>query len=284
VSKAETFAEIERLLDDAVTDLQAGGGVPDFFLPSGFAIASTTAGFIRFNRALRARVAVYQGDFQEALTTYLPASFLDPAGSLATGVYYNYGTGSGETANALFDLSNVLLVHPSVETDAQLRPGGEPDLRFVTKTRRLATPVNDQATQGISSDLVFNLYNNASAPVPIIRNEELILLRAEANLALGNLDAALADVNLIRQTSGGLAPIGQLEWTTTFTADDRLNELLYNKRYSLLYEGGHRWIDMRRYDKLDELPLDRPNFFVAERFPFPVDECDARSPRPSQGC
>ena len=26
-----------------------------------------------------------------------------------------------------------------------------------------------------------------------------------------------------------------------------LAELLYNKRYSLMYEGGHSWIDYRRY-------------------------------------
>ncbi|HSM17091.1 MAG TPA: hypothetical protein VK845_08885, partial [Gemmatimonadales bacterium] len=63
-----------------------------------------------------------------------------------------------------------------------------------------------------------------------------------------------------------------------------LDELLYNKRYSLLFEGGHRWIDLRRYGKLGELPRDLPTHTVFDRYPFPIAECDARVPTPSQGC
>ena len=110
----------------------------------------------------------------------------------------------------------------------------------------------------------------------LIRNEELILLRAEANI--GNLDAAaaLVDINLVRTTAGGLDPIAVGVWTG-MTADEQLDELLYNKRYSLLWEGGHRWIDMRRYGRLGDLPLDLPSFTVPDRYPVPTPECDART-------
>jgi hypothetical protein len=170
------------------------------------------------------------------------------------------------------------VAHASIAADAQAG-----DLRLARKVIDIPE-VQDQASQGATTDKAFIIYNSLEAPLPIIRNEELILLRAEANLGLGGAaaDDALDDINLIRQRSGGLAPIGLGAWQA-LTADEQLDELLYNKRYSLLFEG-HRWIDMRRYDKLDELPLDVPQFVVHEMYPFPVRECDARVPPPSQGC
>ena len=97
------------------------------------------------------------------------------------------------------------------------------------------------------------------------------------------IDAALPDINFIRGESGGLAPIALAAWQA-LTDAERTDELLYNRRYSLLFEG-HRWIDMRRYGRLTDLPIDAGTEFVRfSRFPFPVRECDARVPTPSQGC
>ena len=47
--------------------------------------------------------------------------------------------------------------------------------------------------------------------------------------------------------------------------------MLYERRYSLYFEG-HRWIDMRRYNRLNQLPLDRPDDNVWSEFPLPVTE------------
>ncbi len=292
VSKAEVFDDIVALLDQAGTDLQGAGGSFPFRMPAGFNLAGDPASFLQFNRALRARVDVYMGNYADALTN-LNASFLNDGAPFNMGVYYDYGSGRGETQNLLFDPSLVLLAHPSIEADAQMRGNGDPDLRFTSKTTRLAGPRSDQASQGISSDLQFTVYASPESPVPIIRNEELILLRAEANLACtgdaggvtcaGDPAGALDDINLVRQVAGGLGPIDAGDWTG-MTDEERLDELLYNKRYSLIFEGGHRWIDARRYGKLDELPLDQPTFTVAERYPFPTPECDARANPPAQGC
>ncbi len=295
-TKDQAFTTIGQMLDDAATDLGSAGGAfaADFRFTAGYSGFDDPAGFLEFNRALRARVAVYTGDFALALSLLDGGdTFLDAGGSLGIGVYYNYGIGSGEVQNLLFDQSNVLLAHPSIETDAQLQASGDRDLRYLTKVTRLPSPIPDQASQGISSDLDFIIYSSPTASVPIIRNEELILLRAEANLGCtgdasgvtcsGNADAALPDINLIRQTAGGLDPIALGDWQA-LTAEQQLDELLYHKRYSLLWEGGHRWVDMRRYGKLDELPLDMPNFFVADRFPVPTPECDARRDNPPPSC
>jgi hypothetical protein len=58
------------------------------------------------------------------------------------------------------------------------------------------------------------------------------------------------------------------------------DELLYNERYSLLFEGGHRWTDLRRYGRLETLPLDLPQHRRFDKFPFPQFDCDTYSPQP----
>ncbi len=81
--------------------------------------------------------------------------------------------------------------------------------------------------------------------------------------------------------SGGLAPT-----TLTTASSDAavLTEILYNKRYSLMLEG-HRWIDMRRYNRLAELPRDITTgvnaHFVARVQPIPQAECLVRAGKPA---
>ena len=65
-SKAEVFAYIVALLDSAQTHLQAGGATFPFPVSTGFDGFNTPPTFLKFNRALRARVAVYTGDFATA--------------------------------------------------------------------------------------------------------------------------------------------------------------------------------------------------------------------------
>lgn len=283
VTKAEVFARIVTLLNEADVHLAAGGSEFPFALSSGFAGFDTPATFRQVNRALRARVAVYLGDFAGALTA-LGASFVSTAAPLLLGAYHTYSTGSGDALNGLFDPTAAdILAHPSIEADAQLQSGGAKDLRYTQKIVKLAAA---RTVRNITTDVAFNVYATNVSSIPIIRNEELILLRAEANLGLGTAAgdlAALNDINVIRTNAGGLAAIGVGTWNL-MTNDEQLTELLYNKRYSLLMEGGHRWIDMRRYNKINLLPLDRPNHQRSDKFPFPADECDARVPKPAAGC
>ena len=266
VSRDAVFDHIESLLEQANGDLAAAGGSFPFSLGAGYSDFATPVSFAEFNRGLAARVAVYRGNYGEALTA-LGQSFLDTSADLDLGVYHTFSTGSGDTQNGLAASSDVL-AHPSLADDAQTNGLGEVDDRFTAKLEILATPETGGA--GISTDVNFLLYSGLDDPIPIIRNEELILLRAEALLGLNMLEDAADDINFIRVNSGGLDPIANLG---TQSADAILDELLYNKRYSLLFEAGHRWIDMRRYGKLDELPLATTGHRVHERFPIPEAEC-----------
>jgi hypothetical protein len=143
------------------------------------------------------------------------------------------------------------------------------------KVVKLATPVT--APQGLSvpAEYRFSIYPANNSPAAIIRNEELLLLRAEANLALGNTAATLQDVNTVRTVSGGLAPLTELPAVP-------LDAIVYEKRMSMLLEG-LRWEDMRRWGRLSQLPVDLPTHFVARVMPIPQAECDARPTKP-RGC
>ena len=274
VTRAEVFDRIEQLLEEGMDDLEAAGGSFSFPLSEGFADFNTPETFIEFNRAIRARVAIYQNDWNGALSA-LSASFLSTAAPLDLGAYHTFGSSSGDIVNALHDPEGrALNAHHSLRADAQLRLNGERDLRFQAKVAAREEPVT---TFGVTAHDLFIRYDSPTAPVPIIRNEELILLRAEANIGLGNLATALQDINLVRTTSGGLQP-----YAGPVTPAAVLDALLYEKRYSLLFEG-HRWIDLRHYGKLLTMPRDVSTHKIFSRFPLPRAECIIRA-TPPQGC
>lgn len=268
-TNAGAYDHVVNLLEEAKTELLAGGAAFPFALPPGFTGFNTPATYLQFNRALRARVAVYRNDFAGALAA-LAESFIDPLGPLDRGVYMDYGTGAGDLANplSLDPQAGENFAHPSLLTGAQLQVDGTtPDQRFVSKiVTRAPTTLDD-----LTSNLGWNRYPSPSTPIPIIKNEELILLRAEASIGLSDLGTALTDINTVRTRSGNLAPLGGFADATA-----ALDELLYNKLYSLMFEGAHRWIDARHYGRLGTLPLDRTTGdtpdVVFSTLPIPTDE------------
>jgi starch-binding outer membrane protein, SusD/RagB family len=273
VSNAVAYDHVVSLLDQARTDLSAGGGAFPFPLPPGFTGFNTPPTFLQFNRGLRARVAAYRADWAGVLAALTEAgTFLDPAGPLERGVYMDYGTGAGDFPNPLSQdpAAGENFAHQQLDTLARLQVDGiTKDRRFVTKTIRRASTTSN----GFSSDLGWIRYPSPNTPIPIIKNEELLLLRAEANINLASLGAAVADIDSVRVRSGGLAPLGVL-----IDQPSAITELLYNRLFSLLYEGGHRWIDLRRYGRLaispaGDLPVSRAGTeSVFSTFPVPRDE------------
>jgi hypothetical protein len=294
VSRDSVYKSISALLDGAKTDLAAAGSADfPFVLHSGFAGFNKPATFLKFNRAIAARVLAIRGSFQGAATcgnacytqalTAVSESFATAPGAAASladlnvGAYNVYSTAPGDALNSLnFTQDANVLAHQSIVTDAQKQPDGTtPDARVTRKVVALATPVGSPGgtTAGIAANYRFSIYSSNTAPTPIIRNEELLLIRAEANIQLNNLPAALTDINNVRSVSGGLGPL---------VGAPTIDALIYERRASLLLEG-FRWIDARRFNKLATLPLDLATHFVAKVVPIPKAECDARLVTPN-GC
>lgn len=269
-SREQVYSQIVTWLDDARDHLQNAGSSFTFNLSSGFNDFNTPGTFLELNRALKARVDVYRGEYQQALDE-LQDSFLDLNAPLDLGAYHTYSTGAGDLSNFFSTKTQGdapdYVAQADYETDAQAKQNGDPDDRYQQKFRKLPA---DKSHLGLTSDVTFTIYNTPDKSVPLIRNEELILLRAEANLNLNNIPDAEDDINFIREESGGL------EERNDLNTNNILDELLYNKRYSLYLEGGHRWLDLRRYDRLDEIPLDISDAVIHERFPIPLDECLSR--------
>jgi hypothetical protein len=281
-NKAQVYTRILQLLDEGATALGAAGATAfPFQLPAGFTGFNTPATFLTFNKAIRARANVYSGQFAAALTD-LAASFLNTTApvSLTTGVYWDYSTNAGDAVNPNYDpTTRQRFAHPSFFANAQLKPDLTKDNRALTKV----APITPLTRHGFPVSERLTVYNSNSAPIPIIRNEELILLRAEANMGAGNAAAALADINhinLIRTTAGGLAPILAGDWALR-TSAQQYDELLYQKRYSLFWEIGTTWIDARNYGRLASLPKDRTGDVVFPYFSLPRNECTQRTPAPA---
>lgn len=275
-SKEDVYGHIAGLLDEARDHLNAAGSEFPFTVTPGFSSFDTPGSFLEFNRALKARVDVYMENWSSALNS-LSGSFLDTAQPLSFGAYHSFSNDPGDATNPLFDPNRERMhAHPSLPGLAQDRANGEPDLRFQRKVREGEL----RTISGIDVTLGFTIYDSPTAPIPIIKNEELILLRAEANIGLEQFQSAEADLNFIRQTSGGLPAIDDLDQRSQ---EELIDELLYNKLFSLLWEGGHHWIDMRRYGRLEQLPMVKSDHVVWPRFPLPADECIPRGDQPA-GC
>ena len=259
VGREAALTAIASLLAEAKTHLEQSGTVFAFPLSGGFDGFDTPEDFLKFNRALAARVAVYRREFAEALT-FVNNSFLELTTNFDKGVYYVFSNASGDILNPLYFAPNatgeVRLAHPSFVADAT--PG---DDRLSKVSLRTAP-----ATQsGLTSQYDVALYETNQVPVPIIRNEELILIYAEAKIQTGALQDAVNALNTIR-VGHGLQP-----YSGPVTAEALIDEMLRQRRYSLFFEG-HRWVDLRRYNRLNELPIDRAGDDVWTSFPIPFNE------------
>jgi hypothetical protein len=274
VDRDVVYVEIVRLLEAALPELDAGTEGFPFVFSAGYHDDSaaltfdTPATFRTFNRAIRARVAAYVKDYPGVLTA-LKTSFLDDSATadFARGVYHAYSTKTGDAANGLINPN--IYGHPSLQTDA-MKNVTVIDKRF---TRKVAIVKDAGSVTGtpLMSNLTFQgIYPSPASRVTVIRNEELILLKAEALFFTGDVAGAITELNIVRTGSGGLPDL-----TGTPTEAEFVSDLLYERRYSLMFEG-HRWIDARRFNRLNDLPLDDNTYKRNARYPIPLPECNAR--------
>lgn len=80
----------------------------------------------------------------------------------------------------------------------------------------------------------------------VLRYAELYLIRAEAYAKSGNVQAALDDLNIIRNRAG------LSNWTTADITDIE-QAVLDERRRELFSEWSHRWLDLRRFGVIDEV-------------------------------
>jgi len=251
------LARILSLLDEANDNLAAAGSSFPFSLSSGFTNFDEPSTFAGFNRALSARIALYQGNDADAANR-VAASFYDADEDVDFGPGRFYSTSGGDVANNIFRApgqSDAIIVHPSFLMDAEAG-----DSRLDKALIRGDT----LALDGLSGTHDVWVFRTLEDQVPFINNEELALILAEANID-SDVNAAVTAINWVRDAAG------LDDYSGATDSESLINEVLNQRRYSL-FGLGHRWVDMRRYDKLGELPIDRDGDDVWVQFPRPITE------------
>lgn len=289
VSFANAMQAASTLMNEAYTDLQAGGNAFPFTVAPGYTGFSTPATYAQFNRALAAKILVNRATFNNCAACWteassaLAASFITDAGlpaNLTRGVNYVFSIAAGEPANPVSEpiTNNRLWVHPSILSGVQKKADGSSDDRL---TKKVTDAGRIQRLENLTGTHKPTMYNSATdprvanlgAPVPFINNEELLLLRSEVRWNTGNKAGAVTDLNLVRLHAGGL-PAASV--TDASSNDAFVTELLYNRLYSMMWQNGTRWMDARRYNRLNTLPLDRAGDAVFPNMIVPASECDSR--------
>ena len=258
LNENEAFSAIDNMLDEAASDLNIAGGSFAFPL-AGFDGFDSPSDFLKFNKALKAKAALYSGDIAKCLLA-LSESFLNLNGDLSNGPKHVFSLGSGDQTNGLYKIidnnGDQIIVHNSFINDAEAG-----DLRVNNKTVIRSNPTGQDALSGSHQTA---LYVTNVSSIDIIRNEELVLIYAEAKI-LTDLSEAENAINIIR-ASAGLASYNGLP-----SRADLIKELLHQRRYSLWCEN-HRMYDLRRYNLSSTLPIDRAGDQVFNQFPVPLTE------------
>ncbi len=267
LDETAALAAIRTLLDEANSEL--GNASIVFNLSEGFEGFDDAGSMREFNRAVAAMAAVYAGDGSGALSA-LNNSYFSLNGDLTVGPKHAFGAGGNDAQNGVFkvpspaggdtNIGDNIIVHPDWVNDAEAG-----DARVAAKSA--PTPDPTASLDGLFAEFETRLYDSPLSPVDILRNEELVLIYAEANILAGNTGNAVAGINRIRN-SAGLS-----NYTGGNSTAELTTELLNQRRYSLWGEN-HRMYDLRRYGLTNTLPANepRPGDQIFDRLPVPLAE------------
>ncbi|MBO3097349.1 RagB/SusD family nutrient uptake outer membrane protein [Gelidibacter pelagius] len=256
----EGLAKARALLEEGQQSLSSAGSSFAFTLSNGFNGFQEPSTFSEFNRAWAGVAAVYAGDGNAALTA-LSNSYLDLAGDLDIGPKHIFGLGGGDQSNTVFKVPGLngdqIIVHNSWIADAEAG-----DLRVEQKS---ALRTNPASQDGLNGTHETRLYDSDTSPIDFLRNEELILVYAEASILASNFQDAEDALNVIRNSAN--LP----DYSGAQTAEALTAEMLKQRRYSLWSEN-HRMFDLRRYGLSNTLSIDRPGDQVFNTMPIPLPE------------
>lgn len=258
INAKETRQAQEHVYDQILEDLEAAEAVLPIEYVNGAGNSGTNER-LRPNKAtvwaMLARVHLYRGDMEKAASM---ASLVIEQTSLydTVGVENVYLKNSRE---AIWQLSPDIngftpeasvfypLVGPrgGILTDNLLNAFEEGDRRREAWVGLYNNP-NDSP---ISIDVPYPFkYKDRTANSPeytnMFRLAELYLIRAEARARLNDLEAAKADINILRQRAG-------LSFIDLVTSEQILESIIQERRIELFVEGCHRWFDLKRMDRLD---------------------------------
>jgi starch-binding outer membrane protein, SusD/RagB family len=203
----------------------------------------TTAGAPLMSALISADSAVH------ATFLYNPGALAPPAAgdfSDPIAVYHNFSSTSGDAVNPVtFSVGQTTTLYVLDAVDSEIAAGG--DLRAARLIVNLGPPNSEAgpvADAQAAKMMTVGFYQTASSPIPIIRNEELVLIEAAIQLGEANLSNAIASINAIRTKVGDVAIYNPATPSYVGVRD----QLLHEMRASNIGEPGEeRLMAVRNY-------------------------------------
>lgn len=266
ISSVAPRVEKVQVYNQIIKDLTESKNLLNPYYVAADAISETTER-VRPNRhtasALLARVYLYMGEWDKAIEeasavinngmyglTSLDQTFLknsketiwafqtrDNAINNGDGIFFNFI----DTDNGPFDARPVYLsnqLYNSFENNDNRRTAWIKTKTWLTQTYPYA---NKYKTDITSTDITEYQI--------VFRLAELYLIRAEAYAQQGKFagpNSAAEDLNKIRKRAG-------LSGTSASSKEDIINAILQERQNELFTEWGHRWFDLQRLNKIDQV-------------------------------
>ena len=186
-------------------------------------------------RAYRARYHLFTGNYQAALED---ADAVDPA---ATSVYMY----DAENENPLY--TQVVVADDYAPRDhfgLSSTESGDARLAFYTApSERTSNP------NGFPIEDLAGFWHSATSPIPAYLPGEMALTRAEAHAMLGNIDAAIAEIDAVRTKTPADDPYGVGASLPPYSGPQSAAPVLdeiFRQRRAELFLHGTGWEDSRR--------------------------------------
>jgi starch-binding outer membrane protein, SusD/RagB family len=246
-------AKVDVVYHQIITDLESSKQLLVDEYPS--------AGRVRPNRwaasAMLARVQLYRGEWNKAVEE--SAKVIDSGlYQLLTALDEVFLRSSGEAIwqllpvnsfiNSTWEGNQILPASPFsaptyILTDTLLNSFGASDMR---KSTWIASREYAGNTVHYPSKYKINSAATTTEYYMVLRLAEQFLIRAEGNARLGNLTAAVSDLNRIRNRAG-------LDNSNAVTQQEILDAIELERKIELFAEWGHRWYDLKRTSRANEV-------------------------------
>jgi hypothetical protein len=293
------WAQIVAMLDSAYDSLGVAGASTafPFTFPPGFASVSGSAGaWQSYTAAMRGKARIEYAFSANRGSGLIPSAIpgtpiteqldsavtditvnapliysasLSPAEAVPAndaGVFYSFSPEANDVLNPVF---NFIKGYYAIQ--GFVNSIDTTDARF---TAKFTDAGSQPATADDSISSTWNYTNIAGAsPVPVVRNLELQFLLAQAQIGLGQYAAAIATVNAVRTTVGGL-PAG----APAATYNGALAFFLNEEDVSLIADGtGDRIISIRDFGQQGSLDTWGSADLHTTVLPIPTTESQPRA-------
>lgn len=253
--REEVLTEAIRLLDDAIQLITTTPPSSEFtskILGSGFDLTNTI-------HAYRARYNLLAGRYQEALS----------AANMVNLTAKSVFTYTDRSNNPIYTQLVINKYYAPLDNmGTPLIAANDGRLAFYLIPANLLS-----APKNYPVDNIKGFFNLITGPIPVYLPGEIRLIKAEANVRLGNPTAAVAEINAIRTKTPSQDPFGigaSLPAYSGQTTTAALLTEIYSQRCAELYLTGMRWEDSRRLGRPspnDANPERNRNFY-----PYPFQE------------